>query len=251
MFKIRSIKTQLIFFLGCFAVILAIKDRDAAFLIALIVAVVSALAVESVILYFKTKVFRVTESSVITGLIVGYVLSGDQVWWTLALAPSLAIFSKYLLRFRERHIFNPAALGIFLTLIIFGASTQWKGTYIWYALLPFGLYFARRIRKIEVIVGYAAVSLALFGIQAILQKAPLWNIFGFFSYFYIFIMIIEPMTSPAKPIGKYLFGAGVAGFIFVLTEFGVKIDVELFSLLLMNAFVPMLNKVPSGKGGLR
>ncbi len=247
MFKIRSIKTQLIFFLGCFAVILAVKDRDAAFFIALIVAVVSALAVESVIIYSKTKVFQITESSIITGLIISYVLSSDQAWWKLTSASSLAIFSKHLLCFRKRHIFNPAALGIFLTLVIFGASTQWRGTYIWYALLPVGLYFARRVRKIEVIIGYAVVSLALFGIQALMQKVSLWNIFGLFSYFYIFIMIIEPMTSPVKPAGKYLFGAGVAGFIFVLTEFGVKFDVELFSLLLVNVFVPVLTRVPGRK----
>jgi Na+-translocating ferredoxin:NAD+ oxidoreductase RnfD subunit len=111
--------------------------------------------------------------------------------------------------------------------------------------LPFGLYFVYKIRKLEIIAGYAAVSLALFGIQALLQKIPLWHVFGYLSYFYIFVMVIEPKTTPVKPLGKLLFGAGVAGLIFVLTQLGAKFDVELCGLLIMNIAVPLvLKKIP-------
>jgi len=247
--KFKSIKTQLILYLTCFAIFLAIKDRNAVFLITIIIAVISSLAVESILLYLKTKVFQISESSIITGLIVGYVLSSDEGWLRFVLASSLAILSKHLIRFQKKHIFNPAALGIFLTLIIFGASTQWKGTYLWYILLPFGFYFIYKTRKIEIIIGYAVISLALFGTQAVLEKVPLWHIFGYLSYFYILVMVIEPKTTPIKPWGKYFFGAGVAGLIFILTGLGVKFDAELFSLLIMNITVPILNKIPYNKGG--
>ena len=249
MLKLKSIKTRLILYLAFFALFLAAKDRDVLFLGTLIIAVISSLAAESVILYLKTKVFQVTESSIITGLIIGYVLSSDEVWWRFVLASSLAILSKYLIRFRKKHIFNPASFGIFLTLIIFGASTQWKETYAWYILLPFGFYFAQKIRKMEIIIGYAVFSLTLFGIQAVLQKVPLWHIFGYLSYFYIFVMVIEPKTTPLRPIGKFLFGAGVAVLIFILTAAGARFDVELFSLLAMNIAVPLLNKLPQRKKG--
>jgi len=248
MFNLKSIKTQLILYLICLAIFLSFKDKDSAFIITTAIAVISALTTESLILYLKTKIFQITESSIITGLIVGYVLSSDEAWFRFVLASSLAILSKYLIRFQKKHIFNPAAFGIFLTLIIFGASTQWKGTYVWYILLPFGLYFIYKTRKIEIIIGYAVISLALFGTQAVLEKVSLWHIFGYLSYFYIFVMVIEPKTTPIKPIGKYLFGAGVAGLIFILTGLGVKFDVELFSLLIMNITVPILNKIPYKKG---
>jgi Na+-translocating ferredoxin:NAD+ oxidoreductase RnfD subunit len=52
-------------------------------------------------------------------------------------------------------------------------------------------------------------------------------------------------------MGKYLFGAGVATLIFVLTEAGVRFDAELFSLLIMNAAVPLLNRLSPIKGGSR
>jgi len=162
------------------------------------------------------------------------------------LASFLAMCSKYLIHIHKKHLFNPAAFGIFLSVILFGASTQWKGTYMWYILIPFGAYFIFKIRKLEVLIGYGISALGLFGTQALMQKAPLLNIFGYLSYFFIFIMMIEPKSTPVKPAGKFIFGVGVAAFIFILTQFGVRFDAELCSLLILNLFVPLLNKIPGG-----
>ncbi len=243
MFNLKSIKTQLIIYLACLALFLVIKDGDSAFPVAALIAVVSALLSEAFFLYLKTKTLQITESAVITGLIVAFVLSGDEAWWKIIFASVSAISSKHLIAFKKKHIFNPAALGIFLTLILFGAATQWRGTYLWYILVPFGLYFTQKINKIEIIIGYALASLVLFGMQAFSQRAPLWDIFGYFSYFYIFVMVVEPKTTPVRTAGKYIFGICTAALIFILTEAGVKFDVELFSLLAMNAAVPLLNKL--------
>jgi len=109
----KSVKTRLILFLACFALFLSFRNKDTLFLIATAIAVVSSLCAESIILYFKNKVFELTESSIITGLIIGFVFSSDEVWWKIALACVLAILSKYLIRSQKKHIFNPAAFGIF------------------------------------------------------------------------------------------------------------------------------------------
>jgi enediyne biosynthesis protein E5 len=245
MFKLRSIKTQLILSLACFAVFLSVKDKDILFLAKTLLAVISAVAAEAVALSFTTRYVGITESSVITGLIIGYVLSADEAWWKFILTAATAVISKYLLRLRQKHVFNPAACGLFLAIVFLGATTQWKGTYAWYIVVPFGFYFVYKIRKLEIIAAYAAVSLMLFGIQALWQKAPLWHIFGYLSYFYIFVMVIEPKTTPVKPLGKLLFGAGVGLLIFILTQTGARFDVELFSLLCMNLMVPLVfNKIP-------
>ncbi len=249
MLNFKSIKTRLILYLACFAVFLSIEQNDAMLLAAVFIAVIWSLAVESAFLYLKTKAFQISESSIITGLIVGFVFSNGQSWWVLALASSLAILSKYLIRFKIRHIFNPAALGIFLAIIILGAPTEWEGTYFWFIVLPFGIYFAKKIRKMEILAGYTVVFLALFGTQALFQKTPVWHIFGYLNYFYLFVMVIEPMTTPVRPLGKFLFGAGVSALVFILTELGVRFDVELFSLLAMNIAVPLLNMIPHKEGG--
>jgi len=242
--KSFSIKTKLILFLAGFAVFLSVKDRDAAFLLIMVVALISAIAADLTLSYLKDKKLSIPESSAISALIIGFVLASDNPWWITSLASLFAVSSKYLIRFNKRHVFNPAAFGIFLSIILFGANTQWKGTFLWYILLPAGLYFTYKIRKLELITGYLITALGLFGIQAVLNKVPLINIFGYLSYFYIFVMLIEPKTTPIKPLAKLTFGIGAAGLIFIFIQAQVSFDSELAALLILNFFVPLLNKIP-------
>ena len=241
--KKLSIKSQLIVFLGLFSIYLCIVEKDITFLTSIIITVVSAAIFDAVITYIKTKKFLITESSIITGLIIGFVISSDNTAWINISACLLAIGSKHLIRINSRHIFNPAAFGVFAAILFLNAFTQWKGTYHWYVLVPFGLYFIWKIGKIELLLGYALTSLCLFGAQAIFQKAPLAGIWGYFSYFYIFIMVIEPKTTPVRPLPKFIFGVIVAALVFLLTNIGVKFDAELCSLLIANTTVLFLKKI--------
>ena len=242
--KPLSIKTKLIIFLTAFAVFLWVKDKDTAFLFITAVALISAIITDLAFSYFQNKKFSVSESSVVSALIIGFVLASDNPWWVISLASLFAISSKHLIRFNKKHIFNPAAFGIFLSILFFGANAQWEGTFLWYILLPVGLYFTYKIRKLELITGYLITALGLFGIQAVLNKVPLIIIFGYLSYFYIFIMLIEPKTTPVKPLARLIFGMGVAGLIFIFIQAQVRFDSELAALLILNLFVPLLNKIP-------
>lgn len=245
-FKPPSIKTQLIIFLLVFAVYLAIISRDWKFLPALLIAVLVSAGAEAIPGVLRTKRIVFSSSAVITGLMLGYVLADDQAWWKIVSAAVIAIASKVLLRFRGKHIFNPAAFGILFSVLVFGVFTQWKGTYLWQILMPFGFYFVYKIRKLELLTGYIAVTLILFGTQAVFQKVPFGNIFGYISYFFVFVMMIEPKTTPAKPFAKYIFGASIAVAIFTLTQIGVSFDAELAALLVLNLAVPFLNKLHAG-----
>jgi len=245
--RFRSIKTQLIIFLGLFALFLTISENDWVFLLRLSLAAGAAAAIETLIVFLKRREFIITESSVITGLILGYVLSSDNPWWVAAFASSVAICSKHFIRISQRHIFNPAAFGIFAAILLFGANTQWHGTYLWYIIVPAGLYFSYRIRRIELLVGYFLAALVLFSAQALMQKEPLGNIFGYFSYFFIFVMLVEPKTTPFKPACKIIFGIGVAVMIFFLTEAGARFDTELAALLAGNLFFAVSGKYPVKK----
>lgn len=244
MIKLPSIKIQLVIFLACFAIFLSVKDKDTAFLAATLAATISATAIDFLFIFLKEKKFKINDSSIISGLIIGFVLYSRQPLWVFLLASLFGIGSKHLIRIRGRHLFNPAAFGIFITTIFFAAPTQWKGTFVWYVLAPFGVYFSYKINKLQVLIGYFLTTMLLFGTQALVQRVPLLDIFGYLSFFYIFVMVIEPKTTPIKPWGKLIFGAGAALLIFILTQAGVKFDAELASLLILNLSVPLLNKIP-------
>lgn len=240
--KPPAIKVQLVIFLGLLALYLAAAARDIVYLTAISIAAISAIASDSVIIYLKTKKLTISDSSVVTGLIIGYVLSGAEPLWLFSSVSILTIGSKHLIRIDERHIFNPAAFGIFLA-VLFGASTQWKGANAWYVLAPFGFYFIYRIRKIGIAVSYLIISFILFGIQALVQKEPLFNALIFQNYFFIFVMLIEPKTTPITYFGKMIFGMTAAILVFIFAAAGIKYDAEIISLLILNLFTSALNKL--------
>jgi Na+-translocating ferredoxin:NAD+ oxidoreductase RnfD subunit len=241
--SLKSIKTQFIIFLICFALFVSAIEHDALFLLSAFVACLSAMLLDSMIIFFKEKKLRLTDSSVITGLIIGFVLSGYQPLRVLALASVFAIASKHIIRINKKHLFNPAACGIFLTILFFHAFTQWRGANFWYILIFLGAYFTYKVRKLEIFVSYTLTFLILFVIQGIVQKTQL-DIFSFLNYFFIFIMLIEPKTTPIKLVGKIIFGTGVAILVFVLMAFEVRFDAFIPSLLVLNLFVPLLNRSP-------
>lgn len=166
--RLWAVKSRLIVFLGLFALCLAIIGKDIRFLSCVSIALILALVSDSFFVYLKEKRVRVTDSSMITGLIIGFVLAADEPFWKFIAASIFAIASKHILRANKKHLFNPAAFGVFLVTVIFSANTQWKGTYLWYVLVPVGLYFAYKTQKLEVIAGYFLSALGLFGAQALL-----------------------------------------------------------------------------------
>lgn len=240
--KMLSIKSKLIAFLVLLAAYLSASNKDIRFLSILLVSSLAAAVIDSAINYIKQKKLIISESTVISGLIIGFVLSSGQPVWIFPLASALAISSKHFIRFNKRHLFNPAAFGILSVVILSGASTQWNGASLWYILVPFGFYFTHKIRKLEIVLSYIAVSLILFGTQAIIQKIPLWDAAKYQNWFFVFIMLIEPMTTPLAKKGKIAFGTLAAIFVFFLVTRGTPIEAELCSLLALNLLVPALNK---------
>jgi len=242
MVKLPSIKKQLIILLLALAGYSLVGLHEPLFLLSLFITVISAVAVESGILYFRDKKLSLTDSSCISGLIIGFVLASDNPWWVLSLASILAILSKYLLRINRRHIFNPAAFGIFAVMILLAAESQWRETYLWYVLVPCGFYLALKIRKLWLISAYFLASFLLLVIQGLMQQTGFSHILGTFSFFFIFIMLLEPKTTPSRPLSQVLFGCVAAAAIFIFNNIGVRFDAELAGLLLANISVPLLER---------
>lgn len=247
MINFKSIKVQINLFLAAFAVFLYLKEPSLAFLTGFLWAVLFSVLIEGMVLLLKTKKFQITDSALTSGLIIGYVLSSESPWWMFLAVAALTVGLKRILRFRGKNLLNPAAFGIFLAVLLLKGYTEWKGAYEWYLLIPVGLYIVNKIKKMEVVWGYLVISLLLFIPQALAQGVSLLNIPGYFNYFFIFIMLIEPKTTPPTRWPKVAFGAGVALLVFLLTEGGFRYEPELFALLVLNALVPFLNKIPDFK----
>lgn len=247
MINFKSIKVQINLFLAVFAVFLYLKEPRLALLTGFFWAILFSVLIEGIFLLLKTKKFQITDSALTSGFIIGYVLAAESPWWMFLVVAAFTVGLKRFLRFHGKNLLNPAALGIFLAVLLLKGFTEWKGAYEWYILIPAGLYIVNKIKKTEVVWGYFGMSLALFIPQALAQGASLLDIPGYFNYFFIFIMLIEPKTTPPTRWPKVAFGAGVALLVFLLTEWGFRYEPELFALLVLNALVPFINKIPNFK----
>jgi len=157
---------------------------------------------------------RRVESSLITALILLFVVqpgaNPDQIGG-IALAGVIAAASKYLLVWRGRHLFNPAAVGAtVLTITGLGFSAWWIGTpAMAIPVIALGLLELWRTERIRVVllfvVVYAAVSTARFWVQSaaaglaiepgalatsVLLQSPVLFLGAF--------MLSEPLTLPSR-----------------------------------------------------
>lgn len=185
------------------------------------------------------------ESSLITALILLFVLRptlDPAALGGLAIAGAIASASKYVLAWRGRHLFNPAAVGATaITLLAvawpeLGASSWWVGTPALAApVIVLGLVVLWRTEKVRVIAVFLVVAVAVALVrtsaayQAVGQAVDVADIFWpiLWSSPFLFLgafMLSEPLTMPPRRWQQFLV-AGIVGFLA-----GWPIDVGAISL---------------------
>ena len=216
----------------------------------LAVSVFFAVATDFLLKFHLTgkKVF--SESAAITGLFIGLVLSPNfPPWFTLsstqpfpfpAFAAIAAIVLKHFVRFNFLTIFNPAASGLFLTLLLFpGAFDAWWANGIPALTIALGVLACWKAERLYALLSYAASFFFLY-LVFILSASPLSLIpafgtaFSFLPLFLGFFMLVDPLTSPPKSKPQVAYGFLAALFSIVL----LALNFNLFlygGLLLANA----------------
>lgn len=166
-------------------------------------------------LLFRTRPH--TESSLITGLLLFFVMfpsSTPEGVGGIAVAGLAAAASKYLVAFRGRHIFNPAAFGaVAATLLQLGAAAWWPANP---AMLPLVLIFTLvllyRTRKLPMGLVFLVVAAGILvlrlgagglapgdALTLVFQSYPLLFLLGF--------MLTEPLTLPPRRWQQFLVAA--------------------------------------------
>ncbi|WP_109210856.1 MULTISPECIES: FAD-dependent oxidoreductase [Microbacterium] len=159
------------------------------------------------------------ESSLITAHILLFVLRPtlDLVGLAgIALAAAVASLSKYVLAWRGRHIFNPAAVGATVVTLLslvwpgLGSSAWWVGTPALAApVIVLGLAVLVRTEKLRVVAVFLviAVGVAVFRTAAQYQAAGLevevldmlWPILWSSPFLFLgAFMLSEPLTLPPR-----------------------------------------------------
>jgi Na+-transporting NADH:ubiquinone oxidoreductase subunit NqrB len=158
-------------------------------------------------------------SAYITGISVG-ILVRSPFFWPYFLCSLLSITSKYVLRLRGRHLWNPSNFG--LSAVLFLApdtvshlSIQWGNVVapmavIW--LLGFAIVW--RVGRLHISATYIAAFFALSVLRSTVSGTP-WlatvaPITGPMYQLFIFFMITDPKTTVTDKRWQCVVAAGVA-----------------------------------------
>lgn len=229
-----SLKLQLFLLLFLFSVFLSWREYGLSFFVKSMIAVAASVTSDSLYCFLKTRKFKITESSLITGQIIGFVLSSAAEWRFFVLSALCAVSSKHFIRFKGKHIFNPAAMGIFSVVVLFNQPTLWHGAYSWYLIVPCGLYIVWQLRKVSIVSAYFLMYVFLSGIQSYYAGTSFIDKVQYANYFFIFVMLIEPKTSPHYSGEKIAFGLIVSTGAFLLYFLKLPYDVDIPALLIGN-----------------
>lgn len=210
------------------------------------------------------RVFRLKNVGYLSPLITGFGLSlllrADSLWLH-PLVACLAISSKFLIRIRGKHVFNPANFGVGLALLALPGTWvspgQWGndlGLAVW--LIGLGAVVARRATRDDAAFLFLGTFLALTAARLWqLGHSPerAWEILSHQALnggllLFAFFMISDPMTLPDRPLARRLHVILVAVFAFVWQFFHYQPHGALWGLLCLAPLVPLWDFLWPGQG---
>jgi Na+-translocating ferredoxin:NAD+ oxidoreductase RnfD subunit len=171
----------------------------------LAVALGSCMATEALLSWLVRGRVTNLQSAYISGISLTLLLKpqGGVLWW-FVLGGWLAIASKYVLQYRNNHLWNPTNFAISCLLLaapnrISVLSHQWgndlaTNLVIW----TFGLVIASRVKVLHITLTYVVSFLLLNSLRALLLHQPVLPeiapITGPMYQLFIFFMITDPRT---------------------------------------------------------
>jgi Na+-transporting NADH:ubiquinone oxidoreductase subunit NqrB len=175
------------------------------------------------------------ESTYITALILALVFGPVHVFrglLPLTFLALVAVSSKYVITYKKKHIFNPAVFALFLSGMILNESASWwiESTYTIPIIILGGSLSAYRANRYKQLVGFLA---AYFVVGLFLGLIDITSIFHPSIWFFAFVMLIEPLTSPVDRKLHIWFGVLIAVLYFLLREiapgFAYRIEAALLT----------------------
>jgi Na+-translocating ferredoxin:NAD+ oxidoreductase RnfD subunit len=249
----------------------------------ILAAIVTCAVLEVAITFRQTRAFVWPASAMLTGSGVALILRvvgtvpGDPwstyAWYVFAIVAGLSLLSKYVIRYRGSHVFNPSNIGLVVAFVVLG-STRVEPLDFWWAplngwmlaayavIIVGGLLITRRLHLLVLAATFWAALAVGVGVLAASGHcmtarwafAPVCG-FDFWRVIvtspevliFLFFMITDPKTVPAGFVGRVVFGLLVAVASTLLlapqtNEFGTKVGL-LAGLVVVCAARPLLDRL--------
>ena len=195
----------------------------------LLFSIIVLLLVSFAVNFIFSLVFKAptnVESLYITALILALIITPPESFFDVPYlmfifwAALWSMASKYIFAIGKKHVFNPAALAVVITAFTLGQSASWwVGTGV---MLPFvllgGVLITRKVRRWDLVITFIASALIS---TVVTHAGSIYDIWKFGSnavvssplFFFAFVMLTEPLTTPPTKYLRMGYGA-IVGAIF-------------------------------------
>lgn len=177
----------------------------------LLTAILFAVLTELVLHRVVTGKFRNLSSAYVSGISAG-ILVRSPLFWPFALCAAISIASKYVLRYKGRHLFNPTNFGIVALIFIASDSAavlsiQW-GNNMWAmgVIWAVGLISLWKINRLNITLTYITSFILFAWVRAqftgdpfLAEVAPLTG--PMYQLFALFMMT-DPKTTVKSRMGQ-------------------------------------------------
>jgi enediyne biosynthesis protein E5 len=198
-----------------------------------LLAIVTSIALELALGLIFFRKWLHPASAYITGISVG-ILVRSPAYWPYIVCAAISIMSKYVLRVKDRHIWNPSNFGISVLLFlaadtVASLSIQW-GNYLLPMLViwALGSIIIARLHRFHITGIYVASFLAFAFLRSWMTHSP-WQsevapITGPMYQLFIFFMITDPKTTVRTKRGQC-----IAVFLVALLEMVLRLNQVIYA----------------------
>jgi len=193
-------------------------------------------------------------SALITSLSLTLLLRTELIALAIA-APVIAIGSKFVIRVKGKHVFNPANVALVALMLLsdhaWVSSGQWGSAAIGaFGLACLGFLVLTRARRAETTIAFlACYGALLFGRALWLgdpMSIPVHQLQNGALLIFAFFMISDPKTTPNAAVGRVVFAALVAAIAFVIQFIHYQPNGPILALILSAPLVPVIDALLQG-----
>ncbi|HVU53809.1 MAG TPA: DUF2330 domain-containing protein [Puia sp.] len=174
-------------------------------------------------------------------------------WYISLLAAGLTVASKYLIRIKGKHIFNPSAFGIVATLLIskdaWLSPGQWGSDIVlFFFTIVVGTIVVTRVQKLDTSLSFLLTYIYLtWWRQVYVLGWPMDHFLHSITtgslLIFAFFMISDPRTSPDHPFARILWSSFIAVIAFYFAVFEWKYNTSIWVMVAAAPLVPVLDRI--------
>lgn len=189
-------------------------------------------------------------SAYISGISVGILVRSPFIW-TYAFCAAISIISKYVLRVKDRHIWNPSNFGITAMLFlapwaVASLSIQW-GNNLWAMLVIWvlGSVIIYNLKRFHITLTYVVAFLIFSLLRSLVTGhsflAEVAPITGPMYQLFIFFMITDPKTTVRSSKSAQCFVAFMVAFVEMVFRLGENVHAPYYALFIVGPVASLID----------